>query len=142
MESFHPLVVHFPIALLLSALLIDVLGLVLKRPGWHHIALWNLSLGTLGAAAAVLTGLQAEDVAKHSFEIWRVIELHKRLGISTLILAIMVVTWRLRKRDHLSPRGRLATIVAMLIMASTLSVGASLGGRLVYELGVGSSFGR
>ena len=141
MESIHPLMVHFPIALLLTAVFLDLIALGLRRPGLHRIALWNLSLGTLGAATAVLTGLQAEDVAKHSFEIWQVIQLHKRLGITTLILGLMIVSWRLSQRDQLSARARALTIAAMMVMASTLGVGAYLGGRLVYEFGVGGSFG-
>ena len=141
MESVHPLVVHFPIALLLTAVLLDVAALFLKRPAIHRIALWNLSLGTIGAAVAVLTGLEAEDIAKHSFEIWQVIELHKRLGITTLILGIMVSAFRWSKRDQLSRRARLVTLAAMIGMASTVSTGAYLGGRLVYEFGVGGRFG-
>ena len=42
MESVHPLVVHFPIALLLTALLLDGAGLVFRRPDLHRLALWNL----------------------------------------------------------------------------------------------------
>ena len=141
MESLHPLVVHFPIALLLTALFLDTLALVSRRPGLHRIALWNLCLGTVGAAVAVLTGLQAEDVAKHSFEIWQVMQLHERLGIITLILGLMTVAWRLRYRDQLSTRSRVVILLAMLIMASTITFGAYLGGRLVYEFGVGGSFG-
>ena len=142
MESLHPLIVHFPIALLLTALLVDGLALILKRPTLHRVALWNLSLGTLGAGVAVLTGLQAEDVAKHSFEIWQIMQLHKRLGLTTLILGVMVTSWRWWKRDQLSRRARLLTMVGMLAMVSTISVGAYLGGRMVYEFGVGGSFGR
>ena len=95
MESVHPLVVHFPIALLMTALLLDGLGLVFKRPNLHGVALWNLSLGTLGTAAAVWTGLRAAEIAKHSFEIHQVMELHRKLGIATLILAGFLAAWRL-----------------------------------------------
>ena len=141
MESVHPMVVHFPIALLLAAVGLDLAALGLKRPGLHRVALWNLALGTLGAGLAVATGLQAEDVAKHSFEIWQVIALHKRLGISTLILGLMTVSWRLAKRDRLTSRARILTTLAMLAMTMTLAYGAYLGGRLVYEFGVGGRFG-
>ena len=137
MESIHPLVVHFPIALLLTALCLDGLAVWAKRPGLHRVALWNLSLGTLGAAAAVLTGLQAEDVGKHSFEIWKIMQLHKRLGITTLILGLMIVSWRLWKRDQLTRRARTLTLAAMILMTGTVGVGAYLGGRMVYEFGVG-----
>ena len=140
METFHPLVVHFPIALLLSAVAVDGLALLLKRPALHRIALWNLCLGTLGAGAAVLTGLQAEGVAKHSFEIWKVMALHERLGITTLILGLMASGLRLFTRDRLSPRLRFFTVALMLAMACTVAFGGYLGGRLVYEFGVGGAF--
>ncbi len=142
MESLHPLIVHFPIALLLTAVFIDLSALVFKRPGWHRVGLWNLTLGTCAAGVAVLTGLQAEDVAKHSFEVWQVLALHKRLGLSTLILGLMGVACRLRRRDRLNRRERLATLVLAAIMTGTLTWGAYLGGRLVYEFGVGGRFGR
>ena len=142
MESAHPLLVHFPIALLLSALALEGLALALKRPALHRVSLWNLGLGTLGAAAAVVTGLQAEDVGKHSFEIWQVMQVHKRLGITTLIIGVMASGLRLFTRDRLSPRLRALACALMLAMASTLAAGGYLGGRLVYEFGVGGRFGR
>ena len=141
MESVHPLVVHFPIALILSAFLVDVLALVLKRPHLHRVALWNLCLGTLAAGAAVLTGLQAEGVAKHSFEIWEVMELHEKLGITTLILGLMSCGLRLGLRDRLNGGLRAFAMLLALAMVSTLTYGASLGGRLVFEFGVGGAFG-
>ena len=142
MESVHPLMVHFPIALLLTALLLDVLALVLKRPGLHRVALWNLSLGTMGAAVAVRTGLWAAEIAKHTFEIHQVMELHRKLGVATLSLGVLVVAWRLWKRDQLGIRARAVTLMLMLFIAGTLGYGAHLGGRLVYEFGVGGSFGQ
>ena len=141
METAHPLVVHFPIALLLAAIALDFLALGLKRPGLHRVALWNLALGTLGAAVAVWTGYRAAEVAKHTFEIHQVIELHRKLGIATLILGGLMVAWRLWKRDQLGGRARMLTLLIMLVMAGTLGYGAHLGGRLVYEFGVGGTFG-
>ncbi len=69
MESVHPLLIHFPIALLLTSLLLDVLAAALKRPELHQVALWNLGLGVAGAGVAVWTGLRAAEIAKHSYEI-------------------------------------------------------------------------
>ena len=142
MESVHPLVVHFPIALLLTTLFLDGLGLVFKRPGLHRIALWNLGLGAFGAAVAVRTGLEAAEIAKHNLEIHQVMELHRKLGIATLSLATLVFGWRLLARDRLTTRARALTLLIMLAMAGTLSFGAHLGGRLVYEFGVGGVYGR
>lgn len=141
MESAHPLVVHFPIALLLTAVCLDLAALIFRRPGLARAALWNLSLGTLGAGLAVLTGLRAETVAKHTFSIHQVMEVHKRLGFITLILGLMAVSWRLKQRDRLTVRARAVTILLAFVMAGTLVWGAHLGGRLVFEFGVGGSFG-
>ena len=137
MQSLHPLIVHFPIALLLTSVAIDLAALVVRRPALHRVALWNLCLGTLGAGAAVWSGLEASEVAKHSFEIWKVMSLHQRLGQSTLALGVLLCAIRLPRRDQLSARVRLLTIALAMGMAGTLSYGAYLGGRMVYELGVG-----
>lgn len=142
MESVHPMVVHFPIALLMTALLLDGLALILKRPHLHRIALWNLSLGTLGAGAAVWTGYRAAEIAKHSFEIHQVMELHRKLGIATLILGALLVLGRLWRRDRLGSGARGIALVLAVVMVGILSYGAHLGGRLVYEFGVGGLFGR
>ena len=141
MQSLHPLVVHFPIALLLCALGCDVLALLIRRPALHRVALWNLALGALGAVAAVLTGREAEEVAKHSFEIFQVMERHERLGYDTLTLACLTLGWRLWRRDQLGRRARVGTLILMGLMAASLAYGAHLGGRLVYEFGVGGTFG-
>ena len=142
MESVHPLAIHFPIALLMTSLLLDGLALLLKRPRLHRVALWNLGLGTLGAAVAVLTGLQAARIAKHSFEIHRVMELHRKLGIATLILTGLLTSWRLFTRDRLSPKTRALTLLVMLVITGVTSLGAHLGGRLVYEFGLGGVYGK
>src|SRR3989338_5949977 len=119
MQSVHPLIVHFPIALIVTGVVIDALALACRHPAWHRIALWNLTLGTLGAGVAVATGLQASQVAKHSFEIWEVMELHERLGITTLILGLMTVAWRLAKRDQLTRRARWLTFWLSVAMAAS-----------------------
>lgn len=142
MESVHPLIVHFPIALLLTAVFLDVVAIVAKRPAVRRVALWNLTLGALGAGIAVWTGYRAADIAKHSFEIHQVMELHRKLGVATLVLGALVAVWRLWKRDRLGTRARALTLAVMLAMTGTLAYGAHLGGRLVYEFGVGGSFGR
>jgi uncharacterized membrane protein len=141
MESPHPLVVHFPIALLLTSLLLDGLALVFQRPTTHRVALWNLALGTLGAGVAVWTGYRAADIAKHTFESHQVMELHRKLGLTTLILGALLVAWRLWRRDRVSRRTRACMLLLMGVMAGTLAFGAHLGGRLVYEFGVGGTFG-
>jgi uncharacterized membrane protein len=142
MENIHPIVVHFPIALYSTSLLLSILGMVARRPSMHRVALWNLVLGTLGALAAVWTGLGAEGTVKHSFEIHEVMEMHERFGIMTLGLGLVAVGWGLASRRWPLGwmRGMGLFIVAGLVGVMALT--AHLGGRLVYEFGVGGIYGR
>lgn len=60
--NLHPLVIHFPIALLTSAVLIDLISLFTRK--WQGVrisATVLFILGALGAVAAFLTGRAAAD---------------------------------------------------------------------------------
>ena len=144
MQNFHPLFVHFPIALLLAAWLLTVLGMLLRRDGLHSIATWNLALGVLGAAAAVITGLRAEGhVLPHNFEIHEIMELHERCGIVVISAAALLLLWRaVRRRAWPTQRQEQIGQAALLtFVIGVLSYGAYLGGRMVYEYGVGTNYG-
>lgn len=142
MESIHPSTVHFPLALLSAAFLLEALALVLRRPVLHTVSLWNLGLGTAGAAAAVWTGRAAMAAAKHSMEIHEIMSLHERLGYGVLIMASAILAWRLIARDALRPQARWAALLLLGLACSVMGLGAHLGGRMVYEFGVGGSYGR
>ncbi len=63
--GLHPLLVHYPIALLTIAPLLLAAGLVLRRhaPVLDGVALTLMAIGAAGAVAAVATGLAAAGVA-------------------------------------------------------------------------------
>ena len=142
MESLHPRVVHFPVALLLAALLVETVALLLRNPAWHRVSLWNVVLGTLGAGAAVVTGRLAMAVGKHSYAIHQVMSLHERLGYVVLGVVVGVTLWRLAVRDRLSTRSRWLAWILLCFACGVMVFSAHLGGRLVYEFGVGGSYGR
>lgn len=142
MESIHPITVHFPIALLTAAFVVEMLALLFRKPFWHRIALWNLGLGAAGAVAAVLSGRQAMAVAKHSMEIHEVMELHERMGYGVLIGSSLLLAGRVLLRDSLGPRSRWAAWLLLGLVCAGMAFGAHLGGRMVYEFGVGGSYGR
>ncbi|RMF51577.1 MAG: DUF2231 domain-containing protein [Bacteroidetes bacterium] len=60
--NVHPLLVHFPIALLCTAVLLDAAGLALRTaPFWRRAATVLFVLGAAGAVAAFFTGRAAAD---------------------------------------------------------------------------------
>ncbi len=61
---FHPRFVHFPIALLSTYVLLEIVGIVFKKDFFSKAAHLILFFGVLGALAAVLTGNIAEEAAE------------------------------------------------------------------------------
>jgi uncharacterized membrane protein len=58
----HAAIVHFPVALLPTALVLDLGALLLRRRIWMEKAAAALYLfGTMGAAAAYLSGIRASE---------------------------------------------------------------------------------
>ena len=50
---WHPIFIHYPIALLTTAVLVDAASLLCRRETWHRVAYALLVAGTVGAAASV-----------------------------------------------------------------------------------------
>jgi uncharacterized membrane protein len=65
---FHPRFVHFPIALLSTYILLEIIGALLKKDFFSKAAHLILFLGVLGAIAAVFTGDMAEEAAERLFD--------------------------------------------------------------------------
>ena len=84
MHPIHPIVVHFPIALLCASVAFD--ALVSRWPptgGFRETSLYTLLAGVLAAGLAVVTGGMEEDLAKRTGAPESVLELHESFPDST-----------------------------------------------------------
>jgi len=79
----HAALNDLPAALLIAAVLFDLLAAATRREGLRIASFWTLMLGTLGAAAAVISGLQAEDHIAHGDAVHQLMETHERLALIT-----------------------------------------------------------
>jgi uncharacterized membrane protein len=94
---FHPLLVHFPIALWSVAPLAELLARWLRRDGLRTAADFCLTVGTLAALPAAVFGWLLAESSRDS----ETLNLHRGLGIATVavagVAALAVVRWpRLR----------------------------------------------
>ncbi len=129
----HPVFVHFPVALFLSALGFAILGWSLKKESFHQTALHLYVVATLATSLTVMTGwLEAERHHLHH----PLLEWHENLGFVTLGVswAGWILLWFLKRDERMFRR---FFIILVVVIALTVTAGAYFGGRLVYEYGVG-----
>ncbi len=139
MHPLHPMVVHFPIALLTAAVCFDVVG-TQWRPNECRIATrFTQVLGLLGAVLALLSGHVAEEAVEQSGVPKSALELHETLAIITtgvfaalVGLQVAVSLGWLRERRGLS-------MVVGLVGLVLLLIASYYGGSLVYEYSAGVS---
>ncbi len=137
MPNLHPMVVHFPIALLTSFLILEVLSIILKSESLKTGAAWMLYAGTLGAVAAVLAGFRAAASVGHDEVIHAIMETHEHLGLTVLLLAVVLSIWRILTAGRLKGTLRLIYLALAFVMVIVMSFGADMGGLMVYTHGVG-----
>lgn len=142
MYALHPLTVHVPIGLLIGNALLTVLYLRNGERELEVSAYHCLWLGWLFIVPAVLTGTY--EAARQLFgntprnDALNWINAHAVVG-----LLLMIVYWRAwqSRRRHPTilddPQHRRSYLATLGLGVALLLLSGWLGGRLVYELGVG-----
>jgi uncharacterized membrane protein len=139
LQNLHPLVVHFPLALLPAALLLYLLAWLARRESWAWTGLWLLGLGTLGAVLSTMSGLYgAEGVMIDPSVKAHLLFYHKRIMLGVLGLAVVLSVWALLARP-MPIKGRAGFLVLLLILVAALTIGADFGGRMVYDYNAGGN---
>ncbi|MDZ7292614.1 MAG: DUF2231 domain-containing protein [candidate division KSB1 bacterium] len=133
----HPLVIHFPIALLSTSVFFDVVAYRSGRESLEKAAHWNLVLGMLAAVGAVLSGLLAEDAVPPFPVMQETVACHKALALGTLSVFVLLLVWRLLKGGRFFQRWRAWYLLLACIGVLLIGATAYYGGVLVYEFGVG-----
>lgn len=135
-EQIHPMMVHFPIALLIASIFLDFLSIIAKKDTFEKSAFYLLVLGILGAVAAIIFGLLAEDAASKRPNIADTIETHEALAFITtgIFIALLIVRYIFMKKDNFK-KVKPYYLIAALIGVAFLLATAKIGGHMVYELG-------
>jgi uncharacterized membrane protein len=133
----HAALNDLPAALLLAAVLFDLAGTITKRPALRNAGFWTLVLGAIGGAAAVISGLQAEDHIAHGEAVHRVMETHEELALITLGIFAVLAIWRILRESRMGHTERTVALAISLGGLGVLIATASYGGRLVFEHAAG-----
>ena len=141
--NIHPLLVHFPIALLISAAGLDVVAFALRRnTSLRQAATLLYVLGTGAAVAAYITGRAASQTIWFPGMAQAVVKEHwdwafRTVWFFSIATVVRLVLLRPSRRDP-SP-----AIVAALALVGLVGIGLLIetgdrGGQLVYQHGVGT----
>ncbi len=136
MENIHPLLVHFPIALLSLFFLLDLSAGILQKPAWRTTAAWFLYLGVVFAGLTMLAGFQAAATVPHGENVHAIMETHEHLGVTIFSLACLLSVWRLLGKSLLHGIYNVVYLLLAAVLCILLVFAADLGGLMVYHYGV------
>ena len=148
-DALHPIIIHFPIALLLVAPVLVLFGIILPKQGRGLMiaALVVMALGTIATYFAVATGESAAELAERTPGVAAVLERHEDLAETTkVIFTVLTIVFAgilfgpsLFKRSLGRKSAALVNLAFLVFYAAGAMVLANVGhegGRLVHEYGV------
>lgn len=140
--NLHPLIIHFPIVLLIAAVLFDTAGLFMKNNNWLQKASLILYIfGTVGALAALLSGEAAAESLQIPSAAAPHVEHHEEWAETTLYFFIIYTAARLLIFFFMKSLRKAFLVIAVLIGYVGLYFlyeTGDHGAELVYGYGLGT----
>jgi len=136
LPNIHPLFVHFPIALLSLFFITDLLGCLFSKLAWRNFASGLLYLGAASAILTVIAGFQAAHAIPHNNMVHAIMLRHQAFGISVTVIALILSLRRYFAADTFLAGKTLGHLSLSALLVILLTLGADLGGLMVYQYGV------
>jgi uncharacterized membrane protein len=124
----HPLLVHFPIALILIAAIAELIFLVTRFPRWQTVAVANVRAGAVFAVGSAGAGWVL--ASSHIVEASPALEWHRWLGLMAAIAAITAALMA----GKIDPPGKPQRLyrIALFLAAAIVAVAGHFGAVLVW----------
>jgi uncharacterized membrane protein len=133
----HAALNDLPAALLLVAVLFDVLSAITKRPAFRTAGYWTMIAGAVGGILAVLSGLEAEDHIAHGEAVHKAMETHETLALVTLGIFAVLAVWRILRESRMGSGERTLALLISIGGLGVLLATAAQGGKLVFDHAAG-----
>lgn len=141
MTNWHPIFVHFTVALSIASLLMFLLGSMRLRRNWIepllHAAHFNLWLAALFSIGTVTAGFYAFNTVTHDAQSHLAMLDHRNWAIAAAVVVAGTAIWSLLRwrRSSISPH--LPMFLLLVCMTSLIGITGFKGGELVYQYGLG-----
>jgi uncharacterized membrane protein len=130
----HPMLIVFPVGLLATAVIFDILSLITANPIFPTVSYYMIAAGVIGGLLAAIFGFidwlaLPNDSRAKNIGLWH------GLGNVTIVV-LFIISWFLRGGNANFVPSSLALILSFAGIALAL-ITLWIGGELVYHLGVG-----
>ncbi|AKJ31369.1 DUF2231 domain-containing protein [Caldimonas brevitalea] len=129
----HQMLVVFPLGLLATAVIFDVIFLANGDPMMSSVAYWLIAAGLIGAVVAAPFGTRDWFAIPKGTRAKRIGAMHG--GGNMIVAVLFLVSWWLRPEPPAGPA--VSALVLSFAGAALAMVTAWLGGELVDRLGIG-----
>jgi uncharacterized membrane protein len=132
--KLHVILVHFPIALALSAVLADFLFVVTHKDSFRICGMYCLVLAAIAIIPTAYTGDQLLDIeqAKLAPDYLRIAHIHRDLAITSLVLVLSAAVIRIAQKNHLKKIWLVVYSVLIVLIFGFISVTGHFGGMLTH----------
>jgi uncharacterized membrane protein len=131
-HSVHPMLIAFPVGLLVTAVIFDVIHLATKNSLWASISYYMIAAGIIGGLVAAVFGF-TDYLAIPAGTRAKAVGRTHGLG-NVIVVVLFLLSWWMRRPSPQAPSGS-ALLFSFLGVALGL-VTSWLGGELVERLGV------
>ena len=129
----HQMLIVFPLGLLATAVIFDVVRLITGNGYWGEIAYWLMAAGIIGGLVSAPFGTADWTKIPAGTRAKRIGLLH---GVGNVVVVLLfAASWLLRRDDPRAPET--LAVIASFAGAGLSLLTAWLGGELVDRLGVG-----
>lgn len=129
-NGYHPAIVHFPIALLIVGLFLDLVGLIRKEKTLLFAGWYNLIFAAVSSLGAVGSGFLAMTLMKLPYK--GLIYTHLLLGIGLTVVMWLMVALRVHRHEQLQLSSRIIYYALAASAFVLVSWAGHLGGVFVY----------
>ena len=132
-HPIHPMLIVFPLGLLITSLIFDIIYLGTGNHAWTTVAEYLIGAGILGGLLAAVFGFVdwvgiPEGTRAKTIGLWHG-------GANGVVVVLFIISWFLRLPDPAHPGA--AAIVLSFLGVGLGAVSGWLGGELVDRLGIG-----
>ncbi len=138
--AWHPMVVHFPLALVICATFALMAAKLLPNPrlaaALATTGTWNLGAGAAASVFALASGLGAALHLHLGVAARQALSMHVRWAVFTALALLLVATWRCAGNPQ-DARPSWLLLIVLVGATVALVVTGYFGGQNVYRFGIG-----